>query len=132
MDVASLNSIASVQVTIGSLRLQLEKKREELERLNQALSDLSDCQDDFHEKKHLCLEPELEKTTWYGALANDFDSLREGEVQTNYVGVYKEQIDDAIAAVEAKIEEVKQAIDSLETSITFQEATLANLRAKED
>lgn len=127
MNAVSVSNIASVQSTISSLRLQLEKRREELERLRQALADLSDCQDDFHAKKHLCLEPELEKSTWYGELADDFESLRKEDVQGDYVEIYKEQMDNVIAAVEAKIQEVKQAIQALEASIVAQEATLATL-----
>ncbi|GGB50003.1 DUF5082 domain-containing protein [Virgibacillus dakarensis] len=130
MDAGTLSSIASVQGSISSLSLQLGAKREEMERLNQASSELLDCQGDFHAKKPLCLKPELTVTTWYGELADNFDTLREDELYGSYVEISDEQLDEAISKLEAKIQEVKQEIQSLEASIAAQRAMLASLYAQ--
>lgn len=133
MNAVALSNIASIQGTISSLNLQLDMKREELNRLSQALSELSNCQGDFHAKKTLCLEPELTSSSWYGELASDFDSLRENDVQGSYIEISDVQMDDAISMLEAKIQEVKQEIQILESSITAQQTMLSSLyaRAKE-
>ncbi|MEW9677684.1 DUF5082 family protein [Lentibacillus sp. L22] len=130
MNAVTLGSIASVQGAISGLRLQLEAKREELERLNRALSELSDCQNDFHTKKPLCLKPELTATTWFGEWADDFDSIRENELQESYVEISDEQLDDAISKLEAKIQEIKLEIQSLEASIAAQRTIIAGLYAQ--
>lgn len=100
------------------------------ERLNQALSELSDCQNDFHEKKPFCLKPELTATTWFGEWADDFDSVRESELQESYVEISDEQLDDAISKLEAKIQEIKLEIQSLEASIAAQRTIIAGLYAQ--
>lgn len=49
-------------------------------------------------------------------------------MQGGYVRIYDEQLDNAISLVEAKIKEVKQAIQSLKASIADQQIMLTSLR----
>ncbi|WP_158701667.1 YwqH-like family protein [Lentibacillus sp. Marseille-P4043] len=126
--ISSLNSqIASLRSSISSMNQQLNKKREELERLNRAQSQLLDCQSDFNSNQHLCLKPELTPTTWHGKLAGDYDLLRENELQASYIVISDEQLQNALAKLAEKIQEIKQEIRDLEASISSQNASLSSL-----
>ena len=119
--------ISSVQSTLHALNQELAEKEEQLRRLKEAQSELSDCQGDFQRNEHLYLEPDLTPKTWWGQKQNEYDNIREGEIKDNYVEVYGIQIANALGKMTEKITEITLKIEQLKASIQSAQSRLSSL-----
>jgi len=99
--------LAAVRSQISDAKMKLEEKREELKRLQDALSELTANKSDFISKEGICLEPGFSLKTFHGENA------------------------DAEGKISDKIEEVEAEIESLELKIATLEGTYAKLLASQ-
>src|SRR5699024_11385975 len=77
-DLSSINTeLMELQRFMGSDRLRLSNKEEDLKRLEKALSDLGRNKSDFTDTKEICLEPECAANSLLGDNADDLDALKE-------------------------------------------------------
>ena len=134
MSLAWVNSqISSTRRSIEILNSQLDKREEELERLQKASSELSDIQGDFQQNEKLVTLPDLTTTTWHGNLASKYDQFREGELLSSYRELYQGQLGRVLSDISAKISEIQNRIKTLEADIAALERQLRYLYAlKED
>jgi|GEM_PF-2026122 len=138
MSLHSINAqIRSVQNSIYHLNGQLEAKKEELRRLRQAQSDLSECKNDFQKNERLCTQPNLTPKTWNGYLADNYDSFRERDLLASYKDIYHSQLASVLSDISSKMGEINGTIEELKTSIQSCEQRLSSLyearsRALED
>src|SRR5699024_10069831 len=127
MEISFLNTqIATLQASIYSMNVQLNQKREELERLKTAFSELMDYQNDFHQNELVCSKPELSRMVWYGQLASDFSSFRDDDLHSSYRIIINEQFTGAITILKEKIKEIQQAIDTLNEQVFSTQSNLNN------
>lgn len=105
------SQLASLAGLTASYRADLHRKEEELQRLQDALTDLGDNKSDFLESKKKCLKPECTSNTLHGDNEEDLDDFREETIQE-------------------KIEQLKQEIKSLESTIAGLETQQSVLSAK--
>lgn len=120
--------IATLENSIYSMNMQIERKREELERLKRTQSQLVDYQNDFHQQRNIWNKPELSKATWQGQLANDFQSFRNNELHASYEMISDKQFNDAMTRLENEISTIQQSIGDLQANISTQQSSLGDLR----
>ena len=123
--------LAAIRGQIADAEMELEEKKEELRRLQDALSELGANKSDFISKEGICLEPEFSLKTFHGENADDFDDFREGELKVSFLAIPNEQITDAEGKISDKIAEVEAEIEALESRIASLEATYARLLASQ-
>lgn len=121
----SMASIASLHASIGTMGSSLQKKREDLIKLQAALNKLTGIESEFHANKHLTEKPKLERNNWYGKHADQFKRIQE-EIQGDYDNLSDTQLAQTIQELEAAIERLKQEIAALEASLAASKATLAS------
>ena len=92
-----------IEQQIGTVKLKLEKKREDLRR------------NDYNSKKDICLEPDFTIKTFYGRNANEFNSFRENELKASFVSISNNKTMDVIAKMMEKINDLQNEITALET-----------------
>lgn len=102
---------------LGYYYALLHKKQEEIRRLNECQSSLSDKQAQFNENEHKCLEPELTTTTWHGTLATSFDEIREAGIHTSFLEIAGAQFAAVFSAITAKIASLQAEIASIQQII---------------
>ncbi|MBU5465333.1 DUF5082 domain-containing protein [Virgibacillus sp. MSJ-26] len=120
-------SLTAIQAQIYSAKFKLENKRKELQRLEDALSDLERNKNKFIDNYYLCREPEFTRQTLHGDNADNVNNIRENELLVNYVEIYYNQLGHAETKISDKITEVNQEITDLENRIRTLEASYANL-----
>jgi len=117
-DLSSINTeLMELQRFMGSDRLRLSDKEEDLKRLEKALSDLGRNKSDFTDTKEICLEPECAANSLLGDNADDLDALKEDGLQPGFVSIPNEQISAAEETISEEIEIVQQEIADLKSSI---------------
>lgn len=82
----SLNSLAA------SCRSDLHKKEEELQRQQEALTDLEDNKNDFMKSKEKCMKPECTADTLQGSNEEDLYEFREEGLLKSFVTIPFENI----------------------------------------
>ncbi|WP_240793334.1 YwqH-like family protein [Psychrobacillus vulpis] len=115
---------------LGYYYALLAKKQEELRRLIECQSSLSEKQSQFNENEHKCLEPELTATTWYGTLATSFDEIREAGIHTSYLEIAGAQFSAVFSAISNKIASLNAEIESIKQTIADLLAREAEERAR--
>lgn len=128
VNTVSMASIASLTASIGATSASLQKKREDLIKLQAALTKLKGIQSEFHGNKHLTEKPKLQPKNWHGKHANQFKRIQE-EIQGDYDDLSDTQLAQTIRELEAAIERLKLEIAALEASLAASSATLATLKA---
>lgn len=126
------SQITSTQHHLYSLNTHLEEKRQELERLALALSNLNDDKDGFQRNERLCLAPELSANTWHGQIAQQFQGLQENEIQSGYFSISVKQLGQVIYILNEKIRETKQSIINLRMDISSQISMLNDLNEQKN
>jgi|SRR5690625_2442372 len=106
---------------------QLQEKQENVTRLKKALLQLLNCESEFYQNKHICLDPSLSKKTWNGSMAKDFDVFKERELQGSYQSIQQGDLQTVISRVKVEIEKIKQEMISLESNQTTQRSRLNDL-----
>lgn len=124
------SQLASLAGLTASYRADLHRKEEELQRLQDALTDLGDNKSDFLESKTKCLKPECTSNTLHGDNEEDLDDFREGTLRKSFLAIPNEDISDAEETIQEKIEQLKQEIKSLESTIAGLETQQSVLSAK--
>ncbi|RKQ34723.1 YwqH-like family protein [Oceanobacillus halophilus] len=121
------SQINSIHYSIHVMNQRLEQKRNDLQRLNTASTQLSNCKSEFINQKDLCLKPELMANSWHGQLANNFDTYRQSELQVSYLTLPNEQLANTISQLEDKISEIRAEIESLQSGIASHNSRLHSL-----
>lgn len=96
---------------------QLQKKEEEVRRLNACNSSLSGKQSQFNENEHKCMEPELSASTWQGSLATAFDEIRDSGIHTSYLEIAGSQFISVNNAISVKLSSLLTEIESIQRII---------------
>ena len=109
---------------LGYYYALLAKKEEEVRRLGECQSSLSDKQGQFYDNEEKCMEPELTTTTWHGTHATNFDEIRESGIHTPYLEIAGAQFAAVFSAISEKITSLLAEIASIKQ-------TIANLLAME-
>lgn len=104
-----------IEQQIGTVKLKLEKKREDLRRMKLAQEQLIGVRNDYNSKKDICLEPDFTIKTFYGRNANEFNSFRENELKASFVSISNNKTMDVIAKMMEKINDLQNEITVLET-----------------
>lgn len=127
MSAVIVAQMEGIRAKINMVEERIEDKKEELQRLEDALADLGSNKSDFLEKKKLCLEPEFTTQTFHGDNADNVDDVREDGVKVNFIAIPEDQISNAETEVSDQIDIVEQEISDLETEVATLEASLASL-----
>ncbi|RKL67265.1 hypothetical protein CR203_12215 [Salipaludibacillus neizhouensis] len=107
-----------MQGFIQSANSRLAEKREELDRLEKALTDLKENKQSFSDQKDVCLDPKFTLQTLNGKNANQLDDLKKGDVQASFVGIANEQISQAESDLSTQVTVIKGEIGSIESNIS--------------
>jgi len=107
-----------IQGFIHSANSRLAEKREELYRLEKALTDLKGNKQSFKDQKDVCLDPEFTLQTLNGKNANQLDDLKKGDVQASFVGIANEQISQAESDLSTQVTAIKVEIGSIGSNIS--------------
>ncbi|WP_078577700.1 hypothetical protein [Salipaludibacillus agaradhaerens] len=111
-----------MQGAMNSANSRLAGKKEELERLEKALTDLKGNKTDFKGQKDMCLDPEFTAQTLHVKNARQLDDLKKGDIQASFVGIPNEQISQAESDLSAQVTAIKQEIGSIESNIATMES----------
>ncbi|WLV24515.1 DUF5082 family protein [Aciduricibacillus chroicocephali] len=122
MQMSTLNS------AIDTISFSLQKKREELLRLQKALAELTEIKSEFIEYEHMTREPELTAANWHGKHANQFKQIQQS-IQNDYHDLSDKQLNQTIRDIEAAIEKLKAEIAMLEASLSSARQALSSLKS---
>jgi len=122
MQMSTLNS------AIDTISFSLQKKREELIRLQKALAELTEIKSEFIENEQMTREPELTAANWHGKHANQFKQIQQ-IIQNDYHDLSDKQLNQKIRDIEAAIEKLKAEIAMLEASLSSARQALSSLRS---
>ncbi|MGG3805949.1 YwqH-like family protein [Metabacillus fastidiosus] len=103
--------------SLSTLHSKLQKKQEELRRLNEIKPQLVGLNLEFISNLSNCMEPGLSSDTWAGKMAGNFNDTRELQVQGNYTKILSEQFPLLLAVLETKIKDIMNDIDDLYKAI---------------
>lgn len=121
--------IQELERLVDVTKLRIDQKKEEIERLVQAKSELLDYQGEFQTNEFRLKEPELTTTTWHGKLASAFDSFRESDLISSYREIYQTQLNEVLSDIDEKINQLKQEISRLEDNLNSYRRQLDGLYA---
>lgn len=122
-DLYSINTkLSELQRLIGASNLELGIKQEELDRLQQALIDLRKSKNSFMNSKYLCLQPRFSQFTFQGENANKLTAFKEEELQTHFIAISNDQINDAIETINDQVQILETKIEEIESNISSMEA----------
>lgn len=128
-DLVSITTeLLEVERFMNSARFQLEEKKEELRRLEEALNKLGNSKTEFFQHYELCVEPEFTKNTLHGDNAEDLDFFKNQELLPSYVGIYYGQINNATTQIDDRIEIVQDNIADLNSSLSSLETQHEGLK----
>ena len=102
--------------SLSYLRALLAKRRAELARVTTCQTELNGLENEFFLNEKLVKSPELSASTWYGALANKFEDIRD-DLGLTYKDISQTQLNTILTAVENKIEWLKNEIESIKRRI---------------
>lgn len=130
-DLYSINTqLMGVQRLMGSYQLQISKKREEISRLEKAVTDLELTKTDFYETENVCSKPEFTSKSFHGDHAKDVTSLRNDELRPYFASIPDEQITKATEKMKVQIKLFQEQIGNLENNITSLESQKRTLIAR--
>lgn len=119
---ASLASIDRQLERVGSqisgLNDEIEEKEEKLRRLKKAQSELISVKHDFFGEIEICLEPEFSTNTFHGDNSENYDAYRRMDLHESFREVSADQMMDAMAKMQEKINELREEIDDMEDEIS--------------
>lgn len=107
-----------IQRDMGTYRLDLRSKEEDMRRLEQALAELERNKNDFLSRQNLCLEPEFTTATFHGENAKSLELFIRNTLKSAFTSVPERQISDAERTIRWEISVLKQNITSLGNSIS--------------
>lgn len=117
-DMTSINTeLMDIQRVMGAYQLDIGEKKEKIQKLKSALSELDTIKDDLFEQKDLCEKPELTEETFYGRNADHVESHQD-DMRSRYNAIPRYQISDAEEEIENKIETLEDDITDLESSVS--------------
>ena len=96
---------------------QLQKKEEEVRRLNSCNTSLSGKKSQFNENEHKCTDPELSASTWQGSLATAFDEIRDSGIHTSFLEIAGSQFTSVYNAISIKLSSLITEIESIQRII---------------
>ena len=121
-----------IQHSVFSANQNRDEKKEELERLKEALKALKECDTDYSDSKELCLKPKFTTKTFHGEVATDVEGFKEDELQVSYTGISDEQIGKAKAEISDQIEVIEEKISSMGENISSMESRHTSLMEKKE
>lgn len=127
MGASITNHIVELQDSIYYMNIQIDQQQVALERLQTARTELIDYQNEIHQKENNCHAPDLPKSSWYGSLAKEFDTLRSNNLQPAYRTIPYKQLDGIILIIEGKIKETQQVIDNFHIQISSAQSMVEDL-----
>ena len=101
---------------------QVQKKQEEVRRLDACQSSLQGKQSEFQSNEPKCLEPELSARTWHGTLASAFQDIREVGIHAPFLEIAGAQFTNVFTAIAEKIAALNAEIVILQQNIARLEA----------
>ncbi|MFC0272705.1 DUF5082 family protein [Metabacillus herbersteinensis] len=131
MGIEQLSSqIHSVHSTISYLNQDVHQKREQLERLIQCNQQLLTLHEDLFSILPSIRRPELHSQNWVGSNAQEFEDLRETSIVNQFHQLLNYQYSNLEQALEVKITEIKNELNSLESRIYSQQTRLSQLESR--
>ena len=103
----------------------LNKKQNDLNRLQTCNGQLTGKQSEFSSNQHLMTKPELTSATWKGTLAARFDDIRIDGILASYEEIQNTQFSRTFLILTDKMEQIRLEIESIR-------ATIARLEAEEN
>lgn len=127
-ELATINRFLNIaQNNVTSAQLKIDEKKEELRKLESALTNLGQKKSDFIDEKSICSKPKLTSKTLNGDNADKVTDYRAETLEAHFLSIPENQISEAEEKVESKIEEVEEEIKSLGESITSEKSRITNL-----
>ncbi|GLO67252.1 MULTISPECIES: DUF5082 family protein [Oceanobacillus] len=127
----SLHSIdlqmSNVHEQIYNLNYQMDQRREDLERLEQVISDVKLYQQEYNQSKKHWEQPLLTHSTWAGDFAEQFESIREENIRESYHHVSRIQLDQILHTLLKARDTLRSEVTGLESDIQHQELRLDDL-----
>lgn len=127
----SLHSIelqmSNVHEQIYNLNYQMDQRREDLERLEQVISDVKLYQQEYHQSKKHWEQPLLTGSTWTGDFAEQFESMREENIRESYHHVSTIQLEQILHTLLKARDTLRSEVAGLESDIQHQELRLDDL-----
>ncbi|MBP1970606.1 prefoldin subunit 5 [Virgibacillus natechei] len=130
-DLYSINTeLKEVKRLVGSYQFQISNKREDLDRLERALTELELTKGDYYETEDECSKPEFTPKTFHGDQAKGLTSLKEEELRPSFALISEEQITKAVEKIREQIKLLQEQIGNLGSSITSLESQQRSLNAR--
>lgn len=127
-ELATLNRfLNAAQNNVTSAQLKIDEKKEELRKLENALTKLGKKKNEFIDEKSICVEPKLTSKTLNGDNADEITEYREDILEAHFLSIPKNQISEAEEKIESKIEEVEEEIKSLGETISSAKSEIESI-----
>jgi hypothetical protein len=117
-------------MSLGYYYSLLAKKQNELQRLLACKGELQGKQQEFTHYRHTVTRPDLSPFTWQGKLAGEFEDIRFEQMLASYTDIESNQFLEVFSAIDRKLQQIQQEIDSIKQTIASLEAQLAAERSK--
>lgn len=132
-DLYSINTeLMEMQRLIGSYQLQISNKRENINRLENALTELELIRDDFGETEDECSKPAFTSKTFHGNQAKNVTSLKNEQLKYSFTMIPGEQITKAAEKIREKIKLLQEEIGSLQSNISSCESQKQTLNDRKE
>src|SRR5690625_563060 len=105
--------LLEVQRLIGSYQLQISQKRENLDRLEKAMTKLELAKSDFCDAEEGCSKPEFTPKSFHGDQAKGVTSLKVEELRPSFAMISEEQITRIAEKIREQIRLLQEQIGSL-------------------
>ncbi|BAC14545.1 hypothetical conserved protein [Oceanobacillus iheyensis HTE831] len=119
--------MSNVHEQIYNLNYQMNQRREDLERLEQVISDVEIYQQEYDQSKKHWEQPSLTRTTWTGDFAEQFESMRQENIRESYHHVSRIQLEQILHTLLKTKDTLCSEIAVLESDIKHQEFRLNDL-----
>lgn len=108
----------------------LQKKQNDLRRLQTCNGQLTNKQGEFASNAYLMMEPKLTASTWKGQLASHFDQIRIDGILASFEEIQTSQFSRVFSVLNSKMAEIAMEIESIKATIARLEAEAARERAR--
>lgn len=127
-ELVTLNSfLNAAQNNVTSAQLKIDEKKEELRKLEKALTNLGQKKSDFIDEKNICSKPKLTLKTLNGDNGEEVTDYRLETLEVHFLFIPENQISEAEEEIESKIKEVEAEIKSLGATITSEKTRITSL-----
>ena len=123
--------IRNIQSRIADMYGDIAKNEEKIQRLEKAAHEIQQEQSFAIENKHLIQKPTITTDIWNGKNANRAIDIRE-QISDVYDDLFTWKVEDQLVSIEEKIQQLRNLNNSLYSSISSQQASLAYYRRQKN